>query len=88
VRVSCDGEQVGQSAGAIWGGTHPFRVWQPGEIQTDLREIRLSRSVSVTKSCLQIYSGVSGEGNDTPLGAFAASTEQRFERDLVPVTIR
>jgi hypothetical protein len=86
VRVSCDGEQVGQSAGAIWGGMYPFRVWQPGEIQTDLREIRLSRSV--TKSCLQIYGGLSGEGNDTPLRALVTSTGQRVERDLVPMTVR
>jgi hypothetical protein len=44
--VLCDGQAIGQATGAVWGGIHPFAVWQAGEGQSDVRQI------SVTDRCL------------------------------------
>jgi hypothetical protein len=59
LRVYCGAELVGDSAQSIWGGTHPFRVWQTDEAQADVRTIRLYRPVEA--SCLSVTIGVVDE---------------------------
>jgi hypothetical protein len=43
VHVICAGEMIGQVDAGAWGGAYPFHLWGAGEIQTDLREIPLTR---------------------------------------------
>ncbi|MDX2075414.1 MAG: hypothetical protein SFZ02_03215 [bacterium] len=43
VHVICAGEMIGQVDAGAWGGAYPFHLWGAGDIQTDLREIPLTR---------------------------------------------
>lgn len=61
----CDDERVGQSIGAIWGGTYGFQLWDAGEIQTDFREVGLLRDV--LDDCLSLQVGlIDWNGDGTP----------------------
>lgn len=81
VEVWCDGTLVGQSVLDVWGGTHPFRVWQPGEIQSDLRAIRLS--APVTPECLQVTVGLADEAGGERYPATVTDDARRFDAERV-----
>jgi hypothetical protein len=85
VHVVCDGQLVGQLDGAVWGGTYPFSQWTAGEIQTDVRPIRLSQPV--TLECLRVYAGTYGENDGVRLEAVDSTTGERYPDDLVPIAI-
>jgi hypothetical protein len=61
VHVFCNGVFIAQSDGYVWGDLYPFSMWRSGEIQTDIREIRLDRAVS--PACLQLNTGVYWESD-------------------------
>ncbi|MCL4252539.1 MAG: hypothetical protein KJ043_02020 [Anaerolineae bacterium] len=70
----CDGERVGQSIGAIWGGTYAFHHWSAGEIQTDFRDVGLIRDVPDDCLSLQV-SLIDWDGNGTPYPVFTPDGE-------------
>lgn len=70
----CDGERVGQSIGAIWGGTYPFHHWSAGEIQTDFRDVGLIRDVPDDCLSLQV-SLIDWDGDGTPYPIFTPDGE-------------
>jgi len=39
VHVFCNADFIGQADFAPWGGTYPFSAWQPGETQTEIRQV-------------------------------------------------
>ncbi len=61
----CDGQIVGQSIGATWGGMYPFHLWMAGEIHTDFRDVRLLRDVPNDCLSLQV-SLIDWDGDGTP----------------------
>jgi len=63
--VFCDGQIVGQSIGATWGGMYPFHLWTEGEIHTDFRDVRLLRDVPSECLSLQV-SLIDWDGDGTP----------------------
>lgn len=70
----CDGERVGQSIGAIWGGTYAFHHWSAGEIQTDFRDVGLIRDVPDDCLSLQV-SLIDWDGDGTPYPVFTPDGE-------------
>jgi hypothetical protein len=85
VHIVCDGQLVGQLDGAVWGGTYPFSEWAAGEIQTDVRPIRLT--LPVTTECLRVYAGTYGENDGIRLQVVDAATDERYPDDLVPISL-
>ncbi len=82
VHIFCDGELVGNVDAAPWGETYPFAFWTPGENQTDLREVRLSRPYR-DESCyarLGVYRQSDGE---RLLATDAAGAP--YENNLIPI---
>jgi hypothetical protein len=51
-QVWCDDRLIAESRHAIWGGTLPFTVWRPGEIQSDSRPIH--PPAAFTSGCLRL----------------------------------
>lgn len=51
-QVWCDDQLIAESRHAIWGGTLPFTVWRPGEIQSDSRPIH--PPAAFTAGCLRL----------------------------------
>jgi hypothetical protein len=70
----CDGQRVGQSIGAIWGGTYAFHHWSAGEIHTDFRDVGLIRDVSEACLSLQV-SLIAWDGDGTPYPVFTPDGE-------------
>lgn len=84
--VLCDDVLVGQLDADPWGETYPFQYWQPGEIQTEYREIRLSQPFN-TDACYA-YVGLYNANDGVRLAAVDAQTEQPLPNDLVEVPFR
>ena len=70
----CDGERVGQSIGAVWGGTYAFHHWSAGEIRTDFRDVGLIRDVPDNCLSLQV-SLIDWDGDGTPYPVFTPDGE-------------
>jgi hypothetical protein len=86
VHVFCNGAFIGQSDGYVWGDLYPFVVWEPGEIQTDLREIRLSRPVN--PDCLRLYTGAYWESDASSRLAFVnPATAEPYADGSIPVPL-
>jgi hypothetical protein len=85
VDVRCDGVAVGLSTGAVWGGTHPFSVWKPGEIETDRREIPLIQAVTV--DCLQILIGIFNEADGDSVPVFTPNSDTPLPDHRLPVAL-
>lgn len=78
VRIYCGDDLIAESQAAVWGGTHPFRAWQPGEIQSDLRYFDLPPQV--TPDCLRVLVGATLDGS--PLAASSPAGEALAEEGL------
>ncbi len=61
VHVFCDSVFIAQSDGYVWGDMYPFSFWTSGEVQTDIREIRLDHAVK--PDCLRLDTGVYWESD-------------------------
>lgn len=85
VHVYCGEEFVSQSDGYPWGDTYPFTMWAPGEIQTDIRYIRLPDTV--TPDCLRVQTGLYREADVSRLRAVSAVDGSRYPDDVYPVTV-
>jgi hypothetical protein len=86
VHVFCDGVFIAQSDGYVWGDMYPFSFWKPGEIQTDVREIRLDHAVS--PDCLQLDTGVYWESDPSSRLRFIdPATDDPFPDGAVPVPL-
>lgn len=84
IEIRCDGQLIAQSIMQPWGGAHPFWAWQPGEIQTDRREIRLK--VPLNPACLEAFAGiVPEEGDLARFAAFDAQTNTPYPDQFVPL---
>lgn len=81
VEVWCDEAQIAQSVLDVWGGVHPFRVWRPGEIQTDIRTIKLENTISA--ACLQVTIGLVDEGGGELYPAEVEAEIRRFDSTRV-----
>lgn len=79
VRIDCGDDLITESQDAVWGGTHPFRAWQPGEIQSDLRYFDLPPQV--TPDCLRVLVGATLDGS--PLAASSPAGEALAEEGLL-----
>jgi hypothetical protein len=86
VHVFCNGVFIGQSDGYVWGDLYPFDFWKSGEIQTDRREIRLSRPVD--PSCLQLETGVYWESDPSSRLAFVnPANGEPYPDGSIPVPV-
>jgi hypothetical protein len=81
VHVVCDGGQVGGADAGAWGDVYGFNFWSPGEAQTDLREIRLSRPFD--PSMCQALLGIYRPSDVTRLAAVDVAAGTRYADDLV-----
>jgi len=81
----CNGELVGQADGYVWNDLYPFSAWQPGDVQTDIRELWLTGSA--TPDCLHLLTGVYWEANAERLAAIDAATGAEYTNGLVPVPL-
>ncbi|NWF69268.1 MAG: hypothetical protein HXY40_09280 [Chloroflexi bacterium] len=85
--VLCEGALVAQRDGAPWGETYPFSQWQPGEIQTDVRQIPLPADIA--PDCVRVVIGVYRESDGLRLPAIHASSGAgsgaRYADDLFPI---
>lgn len=81
VHVACDGQRVGGMDAGAWGDVYGFNFWLPGEVQTDLREMRLSRPFDpvVCQALLGIYR----PSDVTRLAAVNVATGTRYADDVV-----
>lgn len=75
--VYCDDVLLAESDHAVWGGIHPFRVWLPGETQSEVRHLPLPMSVAA--ACLHVTIGLQPEAN-TALDVAATP----YELDVQP----
>lgn len=83
--VVCDGQLAAQVDAAPWGETYPFTFWQPGEIQTDLREIRLSETFDADRCILLV--GLYQPEDGLRLSAVAVRSGSPFSDNAVPIPI-
>ena len=81
----CDGDLVGQADGYVWNDLYPFSAWQPGDIQTDIRELWLTGGA--TPDCLHLLTGVYWEANAERLIAIDAATGEAYVNGLVPIPL-
>ncbi|MEZ4670475.1 MAG: hypothetical protein R3E39_21415 [Anaerolineae bacterium] len=81
VHVLCDGEQVGGADMGVWGDVYGFNFWSPGEVQTDLREIRLNRPFD--PAVCQAFLGLYRPADVTRLAALDARASTRYADDMV-----
>jgi hypothetical protein len=86
VHVLCNGALVGQLDADPWGETYPFYDWQPGEIQTEYREIHLSQPFE-EDGCHAVL-GVYSTGNLLRLTAIDAQTGEALPNDLVAIPLK
>ncbi|PJF22118.1 MAG: hypothetical protein CUN56_07615 [Phototrophicales bacterium] len=62
LHVHCDDVLIAQSDGYAWGDVYPFHLWQPGEVQTDIRTV----FIDSPPDCLKVYVGLYAELADAP----------------------
>jgi hypothetical protein len=84
--VTCDGALVGQSDGYPWGDTYPFAAWESGEIQVDIRHIRLEAPVQ--PGCLRVLTGLYYETDVMRLAASDPESGESMQDHavIVPLT--
>lgn len=86
----CGDERVGQSIGAIWGGTYAFHLWSAGEIHTDFRDVGLTRDVPDGCLSLQV-SLIDWDGDGMPHRVVTPAGEPistAHDMHRVPVILR
>jgi hypothetical protein len=84
--VFCDGAFIAQSDGYVWGDMYPFSYWKSGEIQTDIREIRLNHAVRL--DCLRLDTGAYWESDPSSRLKFAdPATGEPYPDGSVPVPL-
>lgn len=81
----CNDDLVGQADGYLWNDLYPFSVWQPGDIQTDIRELWLTGDA--TPDCLRLLTGVYWEANAERLAAIDAATGEEYLNGLAPIPL-
>ncbi len=84
VHVYCNTDFIGQSDLSPWGGAYPFSGWQPGETQTEIRQVLLHKSP--TPDCLRIQLGVYNEANAQRL-KLTDVQHTSYPDDLYPVLL-
>lgn len=85
VHVFCNADFIGQADFAPWGGNYPLKVWQPGETQSEFRQIWLQ--APATEDCLRIQLGVYYESNAQRLKLTDAQ-QTTYSDDLYPVPLK
>lgn len=84
--VWCGDRFLAQSDGYPWGDMLPFSAWEPGEVQADVRTIRLPPGTD--PACLRVMTGVYWEADVTRLPLVDAASGDPFPDGAVPVPLR